>query len=78
MFLRNDIALWRCGWAARQCWRKPVGMFLAGIVLGLMLLALFSGDLIFWTLLNPGKLPPQTMKMNFGERPRASRELMGK
>ena len=53
-----------------------IRMFLAGIVPGLMLLSLFSGYIMVWAWLNPHKMPPETVKMGFGERVRSSRELI--
>ncbi|KAA0892527.1 TRAP transporter large permease [Pusillimonas sp. ANT_WB101] len=53
-----------------------IRMFLAGILPGLLLLVLFSGYIIVHSLLNPGATPKQTIKMNFRQRVRSSRELI--
>ena len=53
-----------------------IRMFLAGIMPGLLLLALFSGYIMVWALLNPHKMPPESLKMSLGQRFKSSRELI--
>src|SRR5512132_2582109 len=40
-------------------------LFIAGVVPGLLLAALFMGYTIVWSLLNPGKIPPPDAPMTF-------------
>lgn len=51
-------------------------VFLAGFVPGLMLMALFSGYIIVWALLNPAKTPRETEKTNFAEKLYRTRHLI--
>jgi len=53
-----------------------IRMFLAGIVPGILLLFFFSGYIAFWALRNPEKMPPQTIRMTFFERVKATRNLI--
>jgi tripartite ATP-independent transporter DctM subunit len=53
-----------------------IRMFLAGIVPAVVLLAMFSGYLMVWALLNPARMPPETVKMPLAERFKATRELL--
>lgn len=53
-----------------------IRMFLAGILPGFLLLAMFSGYLIYWALRNPDKMPPQTIRMGFVDRVKATRSLI--
>lgn len=51
-------------------------LFVAGVIPGLMLGALFSGYLMVWALMNPDKVPKADAGMSFGEKLRASSELI--
>ncbi|MDD5335569.1 MAG: TRAP transporter large permease subunit [Rhodoferax sp.] len=51
-------------------------LFVAGVLPGLLLASLFSGYLIVWSLLNPGKIPPTTEQFTFTQRVYESRHLI--
>ena len=51
-------------------------LFIAGVFPGLLLASLFSGYLIVWSLLNPGKIPPPDAGMSFGAKVYESRHLI--
>ncbi len=51
-------------------------MFIAGVVPGLMLMAMFSSYIIIWSLLNPGKMPEREARVPFAERLRRMRLLI--
>ncbi len=51
-------------------------LFVAGVLPGLMLAGLFSGYLMIWALMNPGQIPKADAGMSFGEKLRASSELI--
>ena len=51
-------------------------LFVAGVIPGLMLMALFSAYLAFWAWRNPGKIPPPEPTMPLLERVRAARHLL--
>jgi tripartite ATP-independent transporter DctM subunit len=51
-------------------------MFVAGVLPGIILIALFSGCIVVWALLNPDKTPPQTEQLGFAERLRRGRNLI--
>jgi tripartite ATP-independent transporter DctM subunit len=51
-------------------------MFVAGVLPGILLIALFSGYIIVWALLNPDKTPKLVEKMTFMERVRRARNLI--
>jgi tripartite ATP-independent transporter DctM subunit len=51
-------------------------MFIAGVIPGIILIALFSGCIVVWALLNPAKTPPQVEAMGWGERIRRARHLI--
>lgn len=53
-----------------------IRMFLAGILPGFLLLALFSGYIAIWALRNPDKMPPQSFRVSFVERVKATRGLI--
>lgn len=53
-----------------------VRLFIAGIIPGLMLMALFSGYIAVWSLLNPRLTPPADPPMPFGEKLKASGQLI--
>src|SRR5438128_587850 len=45
-----------------------IKVFLAGFIPGFLLTALFSGYIIVWALLNPGKTPKDDIKISFLEK----------
>ncbi len=51
-------------------------LFMAGILPGLMLVALFMGYVIVWSLLNPSKVPPRDPPMPFMQKLWNSRRLI--
>ena len=51
-------------------------MFLAGVFPGILLIALFTGCIVVWALLNPDKTPPHTERYTLLERLRRSRNLI--
>jgi len=51
-------------------------LFIAGVFPGLLLASLFSGYLIFWALMNPGKIPPPDTALSFGAKVYESRHLI--
>jgi tripartite ATP-independent transporter DctM subunit len=51
-------------------------MFVAGVLPGILLVLLFSGYIIVWALLNPGKTPRHVDRLSFIERIRKSRNLI--
>ena len=51
-------------------------LFIAGVLPGILLAALFSGYLVVWALLNPGKVPLPDRVMSFGEKLHESRHLI--
>ena len=51
-------------------------VFLAGFLPGFLLMALFSGYIIVWALLNPHKTPKEVMQLSFGEKLYKSRHLI--
>jgi tripartite ATP-independent transporter DctM subunit len=51
-------------------------MFVAGVLPGAMLVALFSGYIIVWALLNPGKTPRHVDDLSFLERVKKARNLI--
>jgi tripartite ATP-independent transporter DctM subunit len=51
-------------------------VFLAGFIPGFMLMALFSGYIIVWSLMNPDKTPKETIRLTFRERLEKSRNLI--
>ena len=53
-----------------------VRIFLAGFIPGFILMALFSGYLIVWSLANPSLTPPPEPAMSFAEKLKASRQLI--
>jgi tripartite ATP-independent transporter DctM subunit len=50
-------------------------LFIAGVIPGLMLAALFSGYIVIWSLAHPDAIPPTTQSMSFKEKLYASRHL---
>src|SRR6266403_6222026 len=51
-------------------------LFIAGIIPGVLLAALFSGYIIVWALAHPGKIPAITTRTTFTEKLYASRHLI--
>jgi tripartite ATP-independent transporter DctM subunit len=51
-------------------------LFIAGIIPGILLAALFSGYIVVWALANPGAIPPATEKLSFREKLWRSRHLL--
>ena len=51
-------------------------LFVAGVIPGILLAALFSGSLIVWALLNPDKVPSADASLSFGEKVREARHLI--
>ena len=51
-------------------------LFIAGVFPGLLLASLFSGYLIVWALMNPGKIPPPDAAMSFSAKVYESRHLI--
>ncbi|MBT9528356.1 MAG: TRAP transporter large permease subunit [Rhizobacter sp.] len=51
-------------------------LFVAGVVPGLMLMAIFSGYLMFWALRNPGQIPAAEAGTSFGQKLAAGRHLI--
>ncbi|WP_376100390.1 TRAP transporter large permease [Roseomonas sp. CCTCC AB2023176] len=53
-----------------------IRLFIAGLIPGLIVMALFSGYIVVWALLNPAKMPAREPRMSFGEKLRASAQLI--
>ncbi|HEX2200134.1 MAG TPA: TRAP transporter large permease subunit [Burkholderiales bacterium] len=51
-------------------------MFLAGVFPGVLLIALFSGFIVIWALLNPGKTPQYTDRLSLLDKLRKARNLL--
>jgi C4-dicarboxylate transporter, DctM subunit len=51
-------------------------LFVAGVVPGLLLASLFSGYIVVWALLNPGKIPPTHEQYSFPQKLHESRHLI--
>ncbi len=51
-------------------------LFIAGVLPGILLAALFSGYLMAWALMNPAKVPRPDRVMSLGERLHESRHLI--
>ena len=51
-------------------------LFIAGIVPGIVLAALFMGYIIVWSLFNPSQIPARDKPMSFGAKLYASRHLI--
>jgi tripartite ATP-independent transporter DctM subunit len=51
-------------------------LFIAGILPGIMLAALFSGYIVVWALTNPTRVPAPTIRTTFAEKLQASRHLI--
>src|SRR5260221_12342337 len=51
-------------------------LFVAGVLPGIMLMLMFSGYIVAWALLNPGKTPPRDQFATLGEKLHAARHLI--
>ncbi|WP_296444634.1 TRAP transporter large permease [Rhodoferax sp. UBA5149] len=51
-------------------------LFVAGVLPGLLLASLFSGYIVIWSLLNPGKIPPRTEQFTLSQKLYESRHLI--
>jgi tripartite ATP-independent transporter DctM subunit len=51
-------------------------LFVAGVIPGMMLAALFSGSLVVWALMNPEKVPRSEAKLTFLQKLKESRHLI--
>ena len=51
-------------------------LFIAGVLPGLLLAALFMGYTILWSLANPGRIPEEKERLSFGQKVYASRHLI--
>lgn len=51
-------------------------LFLAGVMPGLLIIALFSGYIIVWALMNPGKMPPREPRLGLKESLKRLRLLL--
>ena len=51
-------------------------LFIAGVLPGILLAALFSGDLMVWALMNPSKVPRPDRVLSFSEKLHESRHLI--
>ena len=51
-------------------------LFVAGVLPGLLLASMFSGYLIVWSLMNPGKIPPTREQFTFAQKIFESRHLI--
>lgn len=51
-------------------------LFIAGVLPGIMLAVLFSGYIVIWSLMNPGKIPAATRTYSFTEKLYESRHLI--
>jgi tripartite ATP-independent transporter DctM subunit len=61
---------------AVQANESIIQIFLAGFLPGLLVMALYSGYIVLWSLANPGKTPPAEPPMPFREKLRESRKLI--
>jgi len=53
-----------------------IKVFLAGFIPGFVLTALFSGYIVVWALMNPGKTPPDEMRISLKEKFYRARHLV--
>jgi tripartite ATP-independent transporter DctM subunit len=51
-------------------------LFMAGVLPGVLLAALFSGHLVLWALRHPDRVPPADAAMSFGRKVHESRHLI--
>src|SRR5437016_8638597 len=50
-------------------------LFIAGVIPGILLATLFSGYVVVWALLNPGKIPDMAQRTTIAQKLYASRHL---
>jgi tripartite ATP-independent transporter DctM subunit len=53
-----------------------IQVFLAGFLPGFLVMALYSGYIVIWSLLNPDKQPPPEPRMTFRQKVRESAQLI--
>ncbi len=51
-------------------------LFIAGVLPGFLLISLFVGYVIFWSIFHPGQIPPAEERMSFSEKIYRSRRLI--
>jgi len=51
-------------------------LFVAGVIPGLLLAALFSGSIMVWALMNPAKVPSADASLSLGDKLREARHLI--
>ncbi len=51
-------------------------LFIAGVLPGVMLVVMFMGYVVIWSLLNPERIPPAGADMTFGEKLRQTMRLV--
>ncbi len=51
-------------------------LFIGGVLPGLLLVAMFMGYVVIWSLFNPGQIPSGEEKLAFGERLKRARRLI--
>jgi C4-dicarboxylate transporter, DctM subunit len=51
-------------------------LFVAGVLPGILLMAIFSGYLVIWALRNPGLVPPADAEMSLANKLRAAKHLL--
>ena len=51
-------------------------LFIAGVIPGILLAALFSGYIVVWSLLHPGQIPPRDARMSFAQKVKESGSLI--
>jgi len=51
-------------------------LFIAGVIPGILLATLFSGYIVAWALLNPGRIPEATERTTLAQKLHASRHLI--
>ena len=51
-------------------------LFVAGVLPGIMMMVLFSGYIVIWAKLNPGKQPPREAKVSFVNKVAAAKYLI--
>ena len=51
-------------------------LFIAGVIPGILLAAIFSAWIALWALTHPGQIPPADARLSFGQKLRESRHLI--
>ena len=51
-------------------------LFIAGVIPGILLAAIFSAWIALWALTHPGQIPPADARLTFGQKLRESRHLI--